>query len=551
MKRKLLSMMVFMCFLAVSIIPSVLTTKPVSANFPPTVTYTAIIRDFTPAHPDFQNATFNSNASNRIDRRIKYFEDLKDEGLSDQEIEELRGRESYDVTLGLVAKELDSENKPVFACDPGYMITSQDTFYQWYRDIEGVNMRFYHDIVLEHDDNNPGMYHFNRQTDPRINQQSFFPIDNMGFGNYQNNRNFHFTTEIQTRFVYNGGETFYFSGDDDVWVFIDGKLVIDLGGIHGVKHDSINLDDLNLEPGKIYDFSLFHAERQTVESNFSISTSIAFYNENDYEMNVGARVSDGSFSNNITGYIGQVVDINYNIPRQQIFFPDGEVRIGYLSSVFNAFLPSGIKVLSASVLGVNDDDVYIWSDEGEDGTYLNGLDFAIEIEEDSEGNFYLKEMNILVQGRIVEWDENIEDNIIEIESDKTSITFSLGYTCDEVIIGALIGNLIVENDVIINVKPFRVTIDGPDSFSLGQYMTYRAELCTEIDNPVFEWSTDDDSIIEILESEIIDGRTSIIKVRANNVGTGILKVEAYSSDFDGYKANDEKSIIITWEIDIQ
>ena len=41
-------------------------------------------------------------------------------------------------------------------------------------------------------------------------------------------RNFHFTTEIESKFMYKGGETFMFIGDD-VRVFID-KLVIDIGG---------------------------------------------------------------------------------------------------------------------------------------------------------------------------------------------------------------------------------------------------------------------------------------------------------------------------------
>ena len=86
--------------------------------------------------------------------------------------------------------------------------------------------------------------------------------------------NFGFAMKIQAEFVYVKGQYFEFNGDDDVWVFINNKLVVDIGGQHRKVKRSVNLDELGLTPGETYPFHIFYAERKRNQSNFMMRTSI-------------------------------------------------------------------------------------------------------------------------------------------------------------------------------------------------------------------------------------------------------------------------------------
>jgi fibro-slime domain-containing protein len=86
--------------------------------------------------------------------------------------------------------------------------------------------------------------------------------------------NFHFTMHVNAEFQFVRGQYFTFRGDDDVWVFINNRLVVDIGGIHGPVSGSVDLDTLGLDEGATYRFNIFFAERQTSGSNFMMRTSI-------------------------------------------------------------------------------------------------------------------------------------------------------------------------------------------------------------------------------------------------------------------------------------
>jgi fibro-slime domain-containing protein len=205
-----------------------------SAELPRPPRLDATVRDFRDEHPDFEEM-----------------------GVGFEE--------------GLVAFELSSDNKPVYAPSfPSLSTSGADNFNTWYRDsVENTALTTV--IELLPSAANPALFTYE--------SDAFFPIDGLGFGNQGRDHNFHFTLEVVTAFRYVGGEVFSFSGDDDLWVFINRRLAIDLGGVHISMTKSIELDALSsllgLTVGEVYPLHLFFAERHTVNSNFNIATTIA------------------------------------------------------------------------------------------------------------------------------------------------------------------------------------------------------------------------------------------------------------------------------------
>jgi len=187
--------------------------------------------DMAGGHPDFE--TVNTGA-------------IAGQGVPDY----LPGT-SYGHRVDMVSYTLGADGKPVYnpTRPSNDHMHSSASFGQWYNDVAGVNESKPLTLTLNNGQASPGgVYSYS--------SAAFFPIDGQMLGNQNQKdgsnavRNFSFTFELNTKFTYKPGQNFKFTGDDDVFVFINGKKVLDLGGVHSAISGNVILFD-----GKAFSFN--------------------------------------------------------------------------------------------------------------------------------------------------------------------------------------------------------------------------------------------------------------------------------------------------------
>jgi fibro-slime domain-containing protein len=191
-----------------------------------------------------------------------------------------------------VTDTLGSDGNPVLGADfKTAKVASAASFKEWFTSTPAVNKVV--DIEMTAAKRSPSspLYAFGGD------EMGWYPIDGKGQGNVDivspdvavgeeitldPMHNQLFSTKIEAQFYYQGGknETLISESDDDSWIFINGKLAVENGGLHGFIPASVKLDEaaakLGIKPGKHYPITFFYAERQFGAAKYRVTSNMLF-----------------------------------------------------------------------------------------------------------------------------------------------------------------------------------------------------------------------------------------------------------------------------------
>lgn len=177
------------------------------------------------------------------------------------------------------------------------------------------------------------------------------------WGSYYKTTNYNLSLEGHAKFIYyeDADQYFTFTGDDDVYLYINGMRVMDMGAAHSISKVTINLKDAaakcGLVDGQIYDFDFFYMERHGTAANFGIETNIQIVDPAMTTTKTGYQYGTN------TGYNGYVdpdepvtyefgLENNGNAPIEDLTFADSKLNVSLSKSSINLGTETKITDLS-------------------------------------------------------------------------------------------------------------------------------------------------------------------------------------------------------------
>lgn len=195
-----------------------------------------------------------------------------------------------------------------------------------------------------------------------INGSIYHELTGNESAEYYSSTNYNQTLEGHAQFVYYEDDNLYFTftGDDDVYLFINGKLVLDLGGGHSISKGKINVNDVRdlcgLKDGKVYDFDFYYMERHGTSANFSIETNIKIVGPSMLTEKIAYQngVNVGNY-----GFVDANQPVNYQFKLtnngdakiEELAFKDNAIGVSLSKDAISLNPATAITDLYASVVG--------------------------------------------------------------------------------------------------------------------------------------------------------------------------------------------------------
>jgi len=232
-----------------------------------------VIRDFPASYPGFEEGDYQKNTAERQcgvngDTHTATKGMVQATLAYDKNCEDLMGEKGDPdyIRYRYCAYPMPANPAPAKNC-------YGDNLQSWYTD--GSHTKTFNDLIsLKYID---GLY--------EIDVAGYFPLDRypdsdtFGKENSDSNKvkhNFGFTVagSAEFRYMRDKNDKLFFKGDDDMWIFIDGVLVMDLGGVHIAISDSVDINYIAIqrgwEEGTMHAINFFYAERQSTASNLKL-----------------------------------------------------------------------------------------------------------------------------------------------------------------------------------------------------------------------------------------------------------------------------------------